>query len=42
MYIYIYIYSPQPTEDLYSVALRWLIHHSLLRAGDGVILGLPG
>lgn len=26
--------------DLCSVALRWLIHHSLLGPGDGVILGV--
>eukprot|EP00928_Gymnodinium_smaydae_P064319 TRINITY_DN47689_c0_g1_i1.p1 TRINITY_DN47689_c0_g1~~TRINITY_DN47689_c0_g1_i1.p1 ORF type:complete len:441 (+),score=102.53 TRINITY_DN47689_c0_g1_i1:55-1377(+) len=30
--------SQRPT--MASVALRWLIHHSLLRDGDGVILGV--
>eukprot|EP00927_Polykrikos_kofoidii_P052571 TRINITY_DN46449_c0_g1_i1.p1 TRINITY_DN46449_c0_g1~~TRINITY_DN46449_c0_g1_i1.p1 ORF type:complete len:437 (-),score=81.98 TRINITY_DN46449_c0_g1_i1:34-1344(-) len=29
-----------PLYDMPNVALRWLIHHSLLRDGDGVILGV--
>ena len=30
----------QPSTSIAEVALRWLIHHSYLRKGDGIIIGV--